>query len=376
MNRYQAALATLKQKPRTWLITGVAGFIGSNLLECLLSLGQAVVGLDNFSTGHPKNIDEALERGGVDARFRLIYGDVTDLNICREACNGVHIVLHQAALGSVPRSIDDPLTSHASNVDGFVNMLVAARDAKVQRFVYASSSAVYGDDPGLPNREERIGQVLSPYAATKLIDETYAGVFTRVYGLPAIGLRYFNVFGRRQDPQGPYAAVIPRWVTRLALNKPCVIRGDGTTSRDFVHVDDVIQANLLAATVEDKSTLGQVYNVAGGRRTTLNELYAIIRDEMLEKQELRPPEPTYEAFMPGDIRDSVADISKIRHDLAYMPSRSVAEGIGEAIDWYLANPTLATKPQKLADVETGLPPALSIVPGTAGRAESAGNTAR
>ncbi len=376
MNRYQAVLGTLKQKPRTWLITGVAGFIGSNLLEYLLSLGQAVVGLDNFSTGHPKNVDEALERGGVGARFRLIYGDITDLNVCREACNGVHIVLHQAALGSVPRSIDDPLTSHASNVDGFANMLVAARDAKVQRFVYASTSAVYGDDPGLPNREERVGRVLSPYAATKLVDEIYAGVFASVYGLPTIGLRYFNVFGRRQDPQGPYAAVIPRWVSCLASNKPCVIMGDGETTRDFVHVDDVIQANLLAATIEDESTLGHVYNVAGGRRTTLNQLYSIIRDRLLEKREVAPPEPIYEAFRPGDIRDSVADVSKIRHNLAYMPSRSIAEGIGEAIDWYLANQTHATKPQRLVDVETGLPPALSIVPGIADRPESAGDAAR
>lgn len=378
MNRYHAALATLRQKPRTWLITGVAGFVGSHLLECLLSLDQAVVGLDNFSTGHPKNIDEALERGGVGARFRLIYGDTTDLNVCREACNGVHIVLHQAALGSVPRSIDDPLTSHASNVDGFANMLVAARDAKVERFVYASSSAVYGDDPGLPNREERTGQALSPYAATKLVDEIYAGVFARVYGLPSIGLRYFNVFGRRQDPQGAYAAVIPRWISSLTANKPCVIMGDGETSRDFVHVDDVVQANLLAATVEDESTFGQVYNVAGGRRTTLNELYAIIRKQILLKRELGPSEPLHEEFRPGDVRDSVADISKIRHDLTYAPGRSVAEGIAEAIDWYLANPTQAAKPQKHADLEAspGVSPALSIVPGRAERADDADNAAR
>jgi len=376
MNSYPTALAALKQKPRTWLITGVAGFIGSNLLECLLSLGQAVVGLDNFSTGHPKNIDEALERGGVGARFRLIYGDVTDLNTCREACSGVDIVLHQAALGSVPRSIDDPLTSHASNVDGFAKMLVAARDAKVQRFVYASSSAVYGDDRGLPNREERIGQALSPYAATKLIDETYASTFTRVYGFPTIGLRYFNAFGRRQDPQGAYAAVIPRWVSSLASNEQCVILGDGETSRDFVHVDDVVQANLRAATVEDESTFGQVYNVAGGKRTTLNELYAIIRDQVREKREFTPPEPAYEDFRPGDIRDSVADISKIRNHLAYVPTRSVAEGIGEAIEWYLANQTRPTRPQPLADVADGPPPALSIVSGIQSRAENTGGAAR
>jgi UDP-N-acetylglucosamine 4-epimerase len=360
MNRYQAALASTRQNPHTWLITGVAGFIGSNLLEWLLSLGQAVVGLDNFSTGHPKNVDEALERGGIGARFRLIYGDIRDLGVCREACNGVDIVLHQAALGSVPRSIDDPLSSHDSNVSGLVNMLVAARDAKVQRLVYASSSAVYGDDPGSPKREERIGEALSPYAATKLVDEIYAGVFSRVYGLQTVGLRYFNVFGKRQDPHGPYAAVIPRWVSCLSANEPCVIMGDGETTRDFVYIDDVVQANLLAATVEDASATGQVYNVACGRRTTLNELYAIIRDKTMERRRLSPPEPVYEAFRPGDIRHSVADVSKIRHNLGYVPKHSVADGIGDAIGWYLANDT-RTNAQKRLNLDISPSPALSIV---------------
>ncbi len=331
-------------------MTGVAGFIGSNLLECLLSLGQAVVGLDNFSTGHARNVDEALERGGVGARFRLIYADIRDLGACRDACNGVDIVLHQAALGSVPRSIEDPVSSHEANVSGLLNMLVAARDAKVQRVVYASSSAVYGDDPAASKREERIGEALSPYGATKLVDEIYAGVFSRVYGLQTIGLRYFNVFGKRQDPHGPYAAVIPRWVSCLSANEPCTILGDGETSRDFVYIDDVVQANLLAATVEDASATGEVYNVAGGRRTTLNELYAIIREKTMERQRLRPPEPVYEDFRPGDIRHSVADVSKIRHSLGYAPTRSVADGIGDAIGWYLENGTRASAKKPYVDI--------------------------
>jgi UDP-N-acetylglucosamine/UDP-N-acetylgalactosamine 4-epimerase len=338
MNRYQAAIATLKQNPRTWLITGVAGFIGSNLLQCLLSLGQAVVGLDNFSTGHPKNIDEALEHGGIGARFRMIYGDTRDLNTCREACQGVDVVLHQAALGSVPRSIEDPIASHVSNVDGFLNMLIAARDAKVSRFVYASSSAVYGDDLALPKREERIGEPLSPYAATKVVNEIYAGVFKRVYGLQTIGLRYFNVFGRRQDPQGPYAAVIPKWVSCILGNAEPTILGDGETSRDFCHVDNVIQANLLAATIENEAAADEVYNVACGQLTTLNELLAVIQNEVVQKRpELTLLPPIYGDFRPGDIRHSLADVGKIRRDLGYVPNRMVADGIGEAIEWYIAN---------------------------------------
>jgi UDP-N-acetylglucosamine 4-epimerase len=362
MIRYQSAIAALRQNPRTWLITGVAGFIGSNLLECLLSLGQAVVGLDNFSTGHPKNVDEALERGGIGARFRLIYGDTRDVSVCRNACNGVDIVLHEAALGSVPRSIEDPLASHTSNVDGFVNMLVAARDSNVKRFVYASSSAGYGDDPALPKREERIGEPLSPYAATKIVDEIYAGVFRHTYGLQTIGLRYFNVFGRRQDPQGAYAAVIPRWVSCLLADAPCTILGDGETSRDFCHIDNVVQANLLAATVDAGSVTDQVYNVACGRRTTLNELYTIIRDTILERRStLSPRPPVYQDFRPGDVRHSLADVSKISQHLGYTPTRLVAEGIVEAIDWYLTND--ASTPQKRRTVDHPVFPAeLSIVP--------------
>jgi UDP-N-acetylglucosamine 4-epimerase len=362
MTPYQSALASLRQNPRTWLVTGVAGFIGSNLLERLLSLGQAVVGLDNFSTGHPENVDEALERGGIGARFRLIYGDVCDLNVCREACNGVDIVLHQAALGSVPRSIEDPLAAHCSNVSGLANMLVAARDARVSRFVYASSSAVYGDDPGSLKREERVGEALSPYAATKLIDEIYAGVFSRVYGLQTMGLRYFNVFGKRQDPQGAYAAVIPKWVSCLSANEPCVILGDGETTRDFVYIDDVIQANLLAATVGDESATGQVYNVACGERTSLNELYALIREKAVEQRELNPPAPLYQDFRDGDIRHSVADVTKIRRTLGYAPTRSVADGIGDAIGWYLQNDRNTRGHTKL-NLDSGSSPSLSIVSG-------------
>lgn len=361
MDRYQAALANLRQNPRTWLITGVAGFIGSHLLECLLSLGQAVVGLDNFSTGHPKNLDEAMERGGIDARFRLIYGDTRELSVCQEACKGVDVVLHHAALASVPGSFTDPLEYHAANVDGFANVLIAARDAKVKRLVYASSSAVYGDDGGSPNREERTGETLSPYAATKLVNEIYAKVFSRVYGLLTIGLRYFNVFGRRQDPQAAYAAVIARWVSSLASSQPCIIMGDGETSRDFVHVNDAVQANLLSGTAEEESPRGQIYNVGSGRRTTLNELYETLRDQMIDRRRLTPPEPIYEAFRLGDIRHSLADVSNIRHDLGYTPTMSLADGIREAIGWYLTIDT-PPRPQRKLDLDAALPPALRVVP--------------
>jgi UDP-N-acetylglucosamine 4-epimerase len=360
MDRYKAVLAKLRQTPRTWLVTGVAGFIGSHLLECLLSLGQSVIGLDNFSTGHPKNVDEALERGAVDARFRLIYGDTRELSVCQEACKGVDVVLHHAALASVPGSIADPLGCHAANVDGFANILVAARDAKVKRFIYASSSAVYGDDPASPKREERIGAALSPYAATKVVNEIYAAVFQRMYGTQTFGLRYFNVFGRRQDPQGPYAAVIPQWVSTLAASKPCIINGDGETTRDFLHVDDVVQANLLAACSEGESETGHVYNVARGEPTTLNQLYAIIRAKLVEKLSLTPPDAIYGNFRNGDIRHSLADVSRINRDLGYTPGRTVAEGIDEAINWYLANDT-PTRAQRKIDPTAGYSPLLSLI---------------
>lgn len=349
MNAYQAAVARLKQKPRTWLITGVAGFIGSHLLECLLSLGQAVVGLDNFSTGHPKNIDEALERGGVDARFHFIYGDIREPQVCADVCKGVDVVLHQAALASVPGSIADPLTYHQNNVDGFANMLFAARDANVGRFVYASSSAAYGDDDAVPKREDRIGNPLSPYAATKIANETYARTFKMAYGFQTVGLRYFNVFGRRQDPHGAYAAVIPRWISNLAVATPAVILGDGKTTRDFVHIDDVVQANILAGTVEDDSATGQVYNVGSGQATDLNELYGIIVDALGTRGRGGAlPDAVYEDFRAGDIRYSVADISRIREKLGFAPTRSVSEGLAEAIGWYLTVDTPA-RPQPGVD---------------------------
>jgi UDP-N-acetylglucosamine 4-epimerase len=361
MKRYQAAVANLRQNPRTWLITGVAGFIGSHLLECLLSLGQAVVGLDNFSTGHPKNLDEALERGSVDARFRFIYGDTRQPSICAEACTGVDIVLHHAALASVPQSIADPAAYHAANVDGFTNMLVAARDANVKRFVYASSSAVYGTDDGVPQREERIGEPLSPYAATKFVNEIYARLFSQTYDLQTVGLRYFNVFGRRQDPQGAYAAVIPRWVSNFAAELPGIIMGDGKTTRDFVHVDDAVQANILAATVADLLATGQVYNVGRGQATSLNELYEIIRERMGLRQPRKAPDPIYEPPRPDDIRRSVADVTRIRHNLGFSPTRSVSEGIEESIGWYL-NMRTPVRGNPAIDWDASLPPDLRLIP--------------
>jgi UDP-N-acetylglucosamine/UDP-N-acetyl-alpha-D-glucosaminouronate 4-epimerase len=321
--------------PRTWLITGVAGFIGSSLLEQLLDLGQRVVGLDNFSTGSRENLDDVLE-GRENAAFRLIEGDIRNLDDCREACDGVDVVIHQAALPSVPMSIDDPLASHSVNVGGFLNVLSAARQARVSRVVYASSSAVYGEASLVPVSEERAGSVLSPYAADKLANEIYASVWGRQYGLQAIGLRYFNVFGRRQDPNGAYAAVIPRWVEALLRDAPCYVYGDGETTRDFCHVSDVVQANLLAA-VAAESAVGEVYNVGCGVETSLNELFRMIRLGLVGYEaELASHEPVYEAFRPGDIRRSVADISKARRHLGFEPEMTVAEGLGEALEWYVA----------------------------------------
>src|ERR1035438_1539213 len=282
MSAYDQLQTELKAAPKTWLVTGVAGFIGSNLLEALLKLDQRVVGLDNFSTGKRKNLEEvrALVPTAQWARFQFLEGDIGDLAACQRACAGVDFVLHQAALGSVPFSMKDPLASHRSNVTGFLNMLLAARDAKVKRFVYASSSAVYGDDPGLPKVEEKVGRPLSPYAATKAINEVYANAFALAYGLPSLGLRYFNVFGLRQDPDGAYAAVIPKWIAALLAGEAVYINGDGETSRDFCYVANVVQANLLAATTANAAALNQVYNIALGERTTLNELFAMLQDAL------------------------------------------------------------------------------------------------
>ena len=320
--------------PRTWLITGVAGFVGSSLLEGLLDLGQQVVGLDNLSTGSRDNIDDVLQ-GRSGGAFRFVEGDIRSLDDCREAIAGVDVVLHQAALPSVPMSIDDPLASHAVNVGGFLNVLSAARDANA-RVVYASSSAVYGEASLVPVSEDRVGEALSPYAADKRTDEIYAQVWGRQYGLQTIGLRYFNVFGRRQDPNGAYAAVIPRWVEALLRDEPCYVYGDGETTRDFCHVSDVVQANLLAAVAAD-SAVGEVYNVGCGSETSLNELFRMIRLGLAgHEAELSSHEPVYEAFRPGDIRRSVADISKARRRLGFEPQMTVAEGLGEALEWYVA----------------------------------------
>jgi UDP-N-acetylglucosamine/UDP-N-acetylgalactosamine 4-epimerase len=320
-----------------WLVTGSAGFIGSHLLETLLRLRQQVVSLDNFATGRPANLDEVAQRVGDQAwgRHRFIEGDIADSATCAEACEGIDIVLHQAALGSVPRSIADPLVSHRANVTGFLNMLVASRDAKVRRFVYAASSSTYGDHPALPKVEEVIGRPLSPYAATKLFNEVYAEVFGRCYGLPTIGLRYFNVFGARQDPDGPYAAVIPHWAADMLAGRSCVINGNGTTSRDFCHVANAVQANLRAALVEEPEAVGQVYNVAVGGRTTLNELHSLLGEALQsEVPGLAILPARHGPFRAGDVLHSQADIGKARRLLGYAPAFDVRAGLRESAVWY------------------------------------------
>lgn len=334
---YDRACAELRAVPRRWLVTGAAGFIGSNLVERLLALGQEVVALDNLSTGHRSNVEEALASSGAPAgRFRLIEADIADGEAAAEACREVDVVLHQAALGSVPRSIKEPLETYASNVDGFIAMLDAVREAGIRRLVYASSSSVYGDAPQLPKVEARIGSPLSPYAATKRVNELYADMYRRSFGLEIVGLRYFNVFGRRQDPTGPYAAVIPRWIGLLLRGEPCRIYGDGLTSRDFCYIENVIQANLLAATA-DASAMRGVYNIASGDRTTLTRLFGMIRDGLaVSRPELKGAEPIYEDFRPGDIRHSYADISRACERLGYAPTHTLARGLGETLDWYAA----------------------------------------
>ena len=338
MPAFDALKAALAAEPKTWLVTGAAGFIGSNLVEALLMLDQRVVGLDNFATGHEKNL--AQVQAGVGparwANFGFRRGDIRDLITCHAACKGVDYVLHQAALGSVPRSIEDPISTHAANNTGFLNMLVAARDARVKRFVYAASSSTYGDHPALPKVEDVIGKPLSPYAVTKLVNELYADVFGRCYGMESIGLRYFNIFGRRQDPEGAYAAVIPKWVAGMIHGEPVHINGDGETSRDFCYIDNVIQANLLAATSIHADAAHQVYNVAVGDRTTLNELFEAIRSLLAPRfPHLAGVKPVYRDFRSGDVRHSLADISKARTRLGYAPSHRIADGLAEAMDWYV-----------------------------------------
>jgi UDP-N-acetylglucosamine 4-epimerase len=334
---YRRLRQHLLSAPKIWVVTGVAGFIGSNLLQELLALGQSVVGVDDFSTGHRANLDDVLAaRLEQSASFRMIEGDIRDLDTCRSACEGADYVLHHAALGSVPWSMDDPLRTNAVNVDGFVNMLVAAKDAGIKRFVYASSSAVYGDTPDHPQLEGRLGRPLSPYAASKTINETYALAFQMSYGLQSIGLRYFNVFGRRQDPAGAYAAVIPRWIASLLRGERCRIFGDGETTRDFCYVANVVQANLLAATVEDGNATGQAYNIACAESVTLNQLFQMMRDRLaLSDPQFYLAVPQYDPFRPGDIRFSCASIEKARRMLSFSPTHDVAQGLAEALDWYV-----------------------------------------
>ena len=336
MPPYTHLQSTLRSAPRTWLVTGVAGFIGSNLLETLLQLDQRVVGLDNFATGHQRNLDEvrSLVSPAQWARFTFIEGDIRQLDDCRRACAGVDHVLHQAALGSVPRSLVDPITSNATNIDGFLNMLVAARDAQVGSFVYAASSSTYGNHPALPKVEDVIGKPLSPYAVTKYVNELYADVFARAYGFTTIGLRYFNVFGKRQDPNGAYAAVIPKWTAAMIQGEDVFINGDGQTSRDFCHVDNAVQANLLAATTPDEAARNQVYNVAVGDRTTLNQLFEALCQALADNGVHYDKAPIYQDFRAGDMRHSQADVSKAQRLLGYAPQFDMQAGIDRAMPWY------------------------------------------
>lgn len=336
MNNFENVRRELRKHPRKWLVTGCAGFIGSNLLEALLKLEQEVVGLDNFSTGFQRNLDEVRELVSREqwARFKFIKGDIRDIKACREAVDGVGHVLHQAALGSVPRSIEDPLTSNESNVSGFLNMLVASKDARVNAFVYAASSSTYGDHPDLPKVEDRIGNPLSPYAVTKYVNELYAQVFGRCYDFKGIGLRYFNVFGKRQDPDGAYAAVIPKWIAAMINDKQVTINGDGSTSRDFCYVENAIQANLLAAMAPHESR-GQVYNVAVSDITTLNQLFAYLKDILAANGILIAKDPLHAGFRRGDVLHSQADISLIAGKLGYVPEYRIRAGLEAAMPWYI-----------------------------------------
>lgn len=339
MSNYAAFLKKLESETHTWLITGVAGFIGSNLLQTLIAHGQRVVGLDNFLTGYQRNLDMVQEAVSPEQwrAFRFVEGDIRNLETCHQVCAGVDHVLHEAALGSVPRSIEDPLLSNSCNIDGFVNMLVAARDAGVKSFVYAASSSTYGDEPTLPKQEDLIGKPLSPYAVTKYVNELYGDVFARCYGFTTIGLRYFNVFGQRQDPYGAYAAVIPQWFADLTNEKTVYVNGDGETSRDFCYIDNVVQANLLASCAPEEAR-NTIYNVAFGQRTTLNELFALIREEvMLHKPEVAQATPVHREFRAGDVRHSLADITRARTLLGFEPEFDVRQGLRLAGDWYAAN---------------------------------------
>lgn len=341
MTKYDEVKTQLKSSPKVWLVTGVAGFIGSNLLETLLKLDQTVVGLDNFSTGFQHNLDE-VQDSVTEAqwqRFQFVEGDICDLETCKAvmkhaSAGGVNYVLHQAALGSVPRSIDDPINTNKSNIDGFLNMLVAAKDAGVDSFTYAASSSTYGDHPALPKVEENIGNPLSPYAVTKYVNELYASVFARVYGFKTIGLRYFNVFGPRQNPDGAYAAVIPKWTAAMIKGEQVVINGDGETSRDFSYVANAVQLNILSATA-DNTAKGEIYNMALGDRTTLNELFFNIKEALKRNGFNYDVEPVYRNFRPGDVRHSQANIIKAKDKLNFEPMNRVHDGIHSSMTWYI-----------------------------------------
>lgn len=339
-NSYKKVRAQLLLAPKRWLITGVAGFIGSNLLETLLQLKQQVVGLDNFSTGHQHNLEDVRKTVGkaIWKNFTFVKGDIRNIKDCRKACKGIDFVLHHAALGSVAASIEDPIHANQSNIDGFLNMLVAARDAGVARFLYAASAATYGDNPALPQKENNTGKPLSPYALTKYVNELYADVFARMYGLECIGLIYFNIFGKRQDPEGAYASVIPRWIIEISKGAAPTINGDGKTSRDFCYIDDVIQANLLAAMAKEKKAINQVYNIAFGERLTLNALFKLIRSEISAyKPEAAKIKPAYGPSRQGDVRHSQADISKAKALLGYNPAEDPRSGLNKTVNWFIEN---------------------------------------
>ena len=336
MMQYETVKQTLVSEPKTWLVTGVAGFIGSNLLETLLLLNQKVIGLDNFSTGFQHNLDEVQSLVSIEQWkcFTFIEGDIRKLEDCQTACTGVDYVLHQAALGSVPRSIANPIATNDTNISGFLNMLVAARDAEVSSFTYAASSSTYGDHPALPKVEENIGNPLSPYAVTKYVNELYADVFSRTYGFNTIGLRYFNIFGKRQTPDGAYAAVIPKWTAAMIQGDKVFINGDGDTSRDFNFIENAVQANILAATANDDAK-NQVHNVAVGGRTTLNTLFTALKESLSKNGVNYSQAPIYRDFRPGDVRHSQADISKIQTRLGYEPQFNIIQGIEKAMPWYV-----------------------------------------
>lgn len=335
-NKFLATLDELKSNPKLWLVTGCAGFIGSNLLQTLLKADQNVIGLDNFATGHKYNLTEVQSLVSPEqwANFKFIEGDIRDIDTCNKATANVDYVLHQAALGSVPRSLNDPATTNAVNISGHLNMLLAARDAKVKSLVYAASSSTYGDHPGLPKQEDKIGKPLSPYAITKYVNELYADIFAQAYGLKSIGLRYFNVFGQRQDPNGAYAAVIPKWIAAMVNNDKVTINGDGETSRDFCFIENVIQANILAATADD-SGLNQVYNVAFNARTSLNTLFNYLVEILAENNITYAKQPEYADFRAGDVRHSQADINKAKSLLGYQPQFDILAGLKKAMPWYI-----------------------------------------